>query len=134
MRVQSMEVLSSSRPDLAAHRQATAAPFPLLVRELVLSIGKKLTAYIAGVKDVRALDRWMEGADAYKNAEDRLRFAYRVVKTLEQHDHAAVVQAWLTGLNPELNDRVPVRLLREGDLEKTGPEILRAVRAFVAGG
>ena len=64
----------------------------------------------------------------------RLRFAYRVVKTLEKHDHAAVVQAWLTGLNPELNDRVPIRLLREGDLEKVGPEILGAVRAFVAGG
>lgn len=105
-----------------------------MVRELVRSIGKKLTAYIAGVKDVRALDRWMEGAAPYKNAEDRLRFAYRVVKTLEKHDHATVVQAWLTGLNPELNDRVPIRLLREADLEKVGPEILGAVRAFVAGG
>jgi hypothetical protein len=97
-------------------------------------IGKKLTAYIGGVKDVRALDRWIDGAAPYKDAEDRLRFAYRVVKTLEKHDHAAVVQAWLTGLNPELNDRVPIRLLREGDLEKVGPEILGAVRAFVAGG
>ena len=129
-----MEVLSLSRPDLAAHREATASPFPKLVGELVHSIGKKLTAYIAGVKDMRALDRWMEGAARYKNAEDRLRFAYRVVKTLEKHDHAAVVQAWLTGLNPELNDQVPIRLLREGDLEKVGPEILGAVRAFVAGG
>jgi hypothetical protein len=62
-------------------------------------------------------------------AEDRLRFAYRVAKTLEKHD-AAVVQAWLTGLNPELEDRVPMRLLREGDLEKVGPEILGAVRAI----
>lgn len=129
-----MEVLSPSRPDLAAHREATASPFPKVVDELVRLIGKKLTAYIAGVKDVRALDRWIDGAAPYKNAEDRLRFAYRVVKTLEKHDHSAVVQAWLTGLNPELNDRVPMRLLREGDLEKVGPEILGAVRAFVAGG
>lgn len=129
-----MEVLSPSRPDLAAHREATASPFPNLIKELVHLIGKKLTAYIAGVKDVRALDRWMEGAAPYKNAEDRLRFAYRVVKTLEKHDHAAVAQAWLTGLNPELNDQVPIRLLREGNLEKVGPEILGAVRAFVAGG
>jgi len=129
-----MDVLSPSRPDLAAHREATASPFPKLVRELVRLIGKKLTAYIAGVSDVRALDRWIDGVAPYKNAEDRLRFAYRVVKTLEKHDHRAVVQAWLTGLNPELNDRVPIRLLREGDLEEVGPEILGAVRAFVAGG
>jgi hypothetical protein len=129
-----MEVLSPSRPDLAAHREATALPFPKLVQDLTRSIGRKLTAYIAGVKDVRALDRWIEGAAPYKDAEERLRFAYRVVKTLEKHDHAAVVQAWLTGLNPELDDRVPLRLLREGDLEKVGPELLGAVRAFVAGG
>jgi hypothetical protein len=101
---------------------------------LIASIGRKLTAYIAGVKDVRALDRWLEGAVPYKTAEERLRFAFRVVKTLEGHDDAAVAQAWLTGLNPELNDRVPIRLMRDGDLEIVGPEILAAVRAFVAGG
>jgi hypothetical protein len=129
-----MSVVSPARPDLAAHREATTAPFGKLVRELIAVIGKKLTAYIAGVKDVRALDRWVDGAAPYKSAEERLRFAFRVVKTLEKHDQAAVVQAWLTGLNPELNDRVPIRLLREGDLETVGPQILGAVRAFVAGG
>ena len=59
---------------------------------------------------------------------------FRVVKTLENHEHGSVVQSWLSGLNPELNDRVPIRLLREGDLEIVGTEILAAVRAFVAGG
>jgi hypothetical protein len=93
-----------------------------------------VTAYVAGVKDVRALDRWIDGAAPYKNVEERMRFALRVVRTLESHDSPAVVQGCLTGLNPELNDRVPLRLLREGDLEMVGPEILAAVRAFVAGG
>src|SRR5947209_7386368 len=60
-------------------RDATTAPFSKLVRELVAVIGRKLTAYIAGVKDVRALDRWMDGVAPYKNAEERLRFAFRVV-------------------------------------------------------
>jgi hypothetical protein len=129
-----MIVPSPSRPDLTAHREATATPFPDLVTELAGIIGKKLTAYISGVKDVRALDRWIEGAAPYKNVEERLRFAFRVVRTLHNHDHASVVQAWLVGLNPELNDRAPIRLLREGDIEKVGPEILSAVRAFVAGG
>src|ERR1039457_3813645 len=129
-----MSVISPARPDLAAHREAITAPFPKLVRELVAVIGKKLTAYIAGVKDVRAIDRWMDEGAPYKSAEERLRFAFRVVKTLENHEDGSVVQSWLTGLNPELNDRVPIRLLREGDLEIVGPEILGAVRAFVAGG
>jgi len=127
-------VVTPGRPDLEAYREATTIRFPELVRELTEIIGKKLTAYIGRVKDVRAVDRWIEGAAPYKNAEERLRFAYRVVKTLRIHDHPHVVQAWLTGLNPELNDRAPVRLLREGNLKKVGPQILGAARAFVAGG
>jgi hypothetical protein len=127
-------VISPSRPDLPAYRESTTTPFPKLVQILTGIIGKKLTAYVAGVKDVRALDRWMEGAEPYKNAEQRLRFTFRVVRTLQSSDHPAVVQAWLTGLNPELNDRVPIRLLREGRLETVAPEILGAVRAFLAGG
>jgi len=75
-----MTVLTPSRPDLAAHREATATAFPKLVRDLTGIIGRKLTAYIAGVKDVRALDRWIEGAEPYKNSEERLRFAFRVVR------------------------------------------------------
>ena len=129
-----MSALSPARPDLAAHREATTISFAVLVRELSDLIGKKLTAYIGGAKDVRAVDRWIEGTAPYKDAEERLRFAFRVVKTLSNPEHPHVVQAWLTGLNPELNDRVPIRLLREGKLEAVGPEILAAAHAFLAGG
>ena len=45
-----------------------------------------------------------------------------------------VIQAWLMGVNPELGDRVPLRLLREGDLAVVAPEVLAAARAFIAGG
>ncbi len=95
-------------------------PFPEVVSELVGILGKKLTAYIAGAKDVRAVGRWMEGREPYNGAQERLRFAYRVVRMLGSDDHAHVVQAWFTGLNPELNDRVPIRLVRDGDLEAVG--------------
>ena len=37
-------------------------------------------------------------------------------------------------LNPELQDRTPIRLLQEEDVEKVGPELLNAMRAFLAGG
>src|SRR6202166_2819238 len=93
-----MSVISPSRPDLAAHREATSLPFSKLVQDVVAVIGRKLTAYIAGVKDVRALDRWIDGTAPYKSAEERLRFAFRVIKTLENHDHASVVQACVTGV------------------------------------
>ena len=126
--------LSPSRPDLAAYRAATTLPYPDLVRELAGLIGKKLVAYIASVKDVRAVDRWIGGAEPYKQAEPRLRLAYHVAKMLADREGDRVVQAWLMGLNPELDDRVPIRLLREGDLDIAGPQVLGAARAFLAGG
>jgi len=49
-------------------------------------------------------------------------------------DAPSVVQSWFWGLNPELDDRTPAKLLREGELEEVGPEVLGAARAFVAGG
>src|SRR5436305_8270734 len=106
-------VESPARPDLLAHRRAVTAAFPTVARELSSIIGRKLTAYIGGAKDVRAVDRWIAGNLPYRDAEDRLRFAYRVVTALNSGDHASVVQAWLTGLNPELDDRSAIRLMRE---------------------
>jgi hypothetical protein len=128
-----MAVLTPPRPDLLAYREATTLEFPKLVTELTGIVGKKLTAYIASMKDARAVDRWMAGSESYKGVEERLRLAYRLAKMIGDHEGPRVVQAWLTGLNPDLNDRVPIRLLREGNVETVGPELLGAARAFLAG-
>ena len=109
-------------------------PMPEIITALVSIVGKKLTAYIAGVKDTRALVRWMEGAHSYNEAERHLRFAYHVVMTLSTVDSPSVVQAWLMGVNPELGDRVPIRMIREKNLDKVAPLILGAARTFAAGG
>lgn len=122
------------RLDLEAYRKATAADFPTVVESLMQIIGRKLTAYVASVKDARALDRWKEGAAPQKNVERRIRLTYHVVSMLAGYDSGPVIQAWLTGLNPELDDAVPAKLLREGDVEQDGKRVLNAARAFVAGG
>lgn len=122
------------RPGLEAHREAISLPFPELASRLVGYIGRKLSAYVGGVKDVRTVDGWMQGKAPYGDAEERLRLAFQVVRTLIDHDPPRIVQAWLTGVNPELGDRIPLRLLREGDLNIVGPEVMAAARAFIAGG
>ena len=122
------------RPGLLAHRESLNLGFSDLVSRLAETIGRKLTAYVAGVKDVRAVERWMTGAQPYGDVESRLRLTFQVVRTLLDHDSPKVIQAWLMGVNPELGDRVPLRLLREGDLTVVAPEVLAAARAFIAGG
>jgi hypothetical protein len=128
-----MAVHALPRPDLAAHREALSLPWPELIKRLIDVLGRKLTAYVGGVKDVRALDRWMEGSEPYGDKVARLRLTFQVVRTLQDHDSPQVVQAWFIGVNPELGDRVPLRLLRNGNLDTIAPEILGAARAFIAG-
>ena len=57
------------RPDLAAHREALTLQWQEIVKRLIDMVGRKLTAYIAGVKDVRALDRWIAGVEPYGDVE-----------------------------------------------------------------
>jgi hypothetical protein len=129
-----MATFSLSKPDLAAHRQSLTLPLPAIASGLVSVIGKKLTAYIGNAKDVRAVDRWIAGVEPYKDSEPRLRFAYHVVMTLREQDTSEVVQAWLMGVNPELGDRTPIRMLKEEPLDTAGPLLLGAARAFASGG
>jgi hypothetical protein len=119
--------------DLAARREALSLAWPEVISRLTEIVGRKLTAYVAGLNDVRALDGWINGTEPYGDVEERLRFTYQVVRTLSQHESPRIVQAWLTGLNPDLADRVPLRVLRDGDLGTIAPEILGAARAFIAG-
>ena len=46
--------------------------------------------------------------------EHRLRVAYEVAALLVKRDSPETAQAWFQGLNPELGDQSPARLLREG--------------------
>ena len=119
------------RPYIFAHREALQLPASKVVEKLVEIVGPKLTAYIGGVKDARAVDRWITGGEIYGGAESRLRFAFQVARALSEHESPAVVQAWLTGVNPELGDRVPLRLMRENEIDEVAPAILIAVRAFL---
>jgi hypothetical protein len=129
-----MPLITPGRPDLEALRESTVRPLPQIVADMLPLLGRKLIAYVGGARDVRIVDRWIAGRTPPEDAAERLRFAYRIARTLASHDDPRVLQAWLTGLNPELGDRVPIRLIRDGNLEAVGSEIIGAARAFTAGG
>ncbi len=128
-----MAIVPASRPDLAALREALRLPIPEIVEQLVSLIGRKLTAYVGGVRDVRSVDRWVKGSELHGDAEPRLKFAFQLIRVLAERKGPSVIQSWLAGLNPELGERVPPRLMRENDLETVAPEIMGAARAFLVG-
>jgi hypothetical protein len=63
-----------------------------------------------------------------------MRVALPAALTLKQVDGRGVTQAWFHGLNLQLEDRSQARLLRDGELDETGPAVLAAARAFLVGG
>jgi hypothetical protein len=108
----------------------------VMVKELRDLLGSRLVAFLAGVSETRAIHEWAEGERKVRSPEvvDRLRVAFQVAKLITARDEPRVAQAWFQGLNPKLGDRSPARMLRDGDLEEVGPEVLAAARAFSAVG
>lgn len=129
-----MAVQPIARPDLA-HVQATRAPFAEVATTMRDLLGAKLTAYLGSVKETRAVNQWADGErEPGEAVQVRLRHALQVALMIAEADGPGVARAWFQGMNPQLDDRSPARLLREENLDEVGPEVLRAARAFLVGG
>jgi hypothetical protein len=129
-------MLTSAKPDLDAYNTAMSMTTAQLVTALRDLLGAKLVAYLGRVKETRAVRQWADGTRSIANPADvdRLRVAYRAAAVITARDSKQVAQAWFQGLNPLLDDRSPARVLREGDLEEVGPQVLTAARQFAAVG
>jgi hypothetical protein len=129
-----MAVDTVARPELA-HVQANRAAFDQVATSLRELLGAKLTAYLGSVGETRAVNQWAAGEREPSEAVQlRLRHALQVALMIAGADGPGVARAWFQGMNPQLDDRSPARLLREGDLDEVGPEVLRAARAFLVAG
>jgi hypothetical protein len=102
------------------------------LREL---LGPRLVAYLGSVRETRAVHQWADGTrDPSDAVQQRLRVALQVAAMLSEAESPRIAQAWMQGLSPQLDDRSPARLLREGDVQEVGPGVIGAARAFLVGG
>jgi hypothetical protein len=126
---------TSARPDLEGLEHSLQS-MDVVVTELRGLLGARLVAYIASVKETRAVNAWAAGEREVRttDTQQRLRTALQVAVLLNRRDTPDVIQAWFQGLNPKLSDRSPARLLREGTIDDEGPLVLSAARAFSAVG
>jgi len=127
--------VTDSRPGFAAHTLAVRSTFPEAVSALRDLLGSQLVAYLGSVRETRAVHQWADGAREPSAAvQQRLRVALQVAAMLAEAESPRIAQAWMQGLNPQLDDRSPARLLREGDVDEVGPAFIGAARAFLIGG
>ena len=127
--------ITQPRPDLQAHAHAVRVDFATVADELRGLLGAPLVAYLGSVKETRAVHEWAEERRRPSElTQRRLRLTLQVATTIAGVDGKKVAQTWFQGLNPQLDDRSPARLLREGDLDEVGPLVVAAARAFLVGG
>jgi hypothetical protein len=116
--------MSLLTPGLRAYEAAMRSSTAELVTALRAVLGAKLVAYVGSVGDTRAVRQWAEGQ----------RLAFQVAGLLAERDDARVIQSWFQGMNPQLGDDSPARILRDEDLDVSGPRVLAAARSFAAVG
>jgi hypothetical protein len=125
--------LTQRRPEFDATNRSVRLEGNALVDELVDILGAKLVAYIASVSETRAVREWASGDRRPRpDTDHRLRFAYVVASLIAAEESPRIAQTWLMGLNPQLDDQSPARLIREGDIHEVRPRIIAAARAFVS--
>ena len=127
--------MSLLTPGLPAYETAMRSSTAELVAALRELLGAKLVAYVGSVGETRAVRQWAEGQrQPGAPVERRLRLAFQVAGLLAERDDARVIQSWFQGMNPQLGDDSPARMLRDEDLDIAGPRVLAAARSFAAVG
>lgn len=114
-----------------AHRASVSHDVADVTGFLAERLGHKLTAYLAGGNDPKAVTGWAQGTRHPRpDVDRRLRAAYQVFVLLASGDSEDTVRSWFIGMNPQLDDRAPIDALRDGDLR----DVLVAAQAYRAGG
>ena len=123
---------TTAETGLRAYNDSIRRTVPQVVGELRAVMGAKLVAYIAGVSETRTVREWVEtGRRPAPAAEERLRLAHRVVTLITHSEGARIVPTWFQGMNPQLGDRAPARVLHEDPFEEAGPSVLAAANSFI---
>lgn len=114
-----------------AHKEAVRLDISSVAAVLQETLGQRLTAYAIGVKDPKAIGRYVRSEQEPRPMQARnLRELFRVTRLLLEYETPTTVRAWMIGLNPELGDKAPIEALHEQEHQA----VLRAAEAFVAGG
>ena len=105
-----------------------------LAAELQERLTQRLLAYMIGISDGRDIGRYARGErEPHASTAQHLRNVYYLVCLLGESEDDATIQAWLTGLNPMLDDRSPAELLHD-DHEAHMQLVLRAAKKFIQTG
>jgi len=126
-----VQIKNRSLSHVGAHKTSVEYTVADVVQVLQEHLGQRLTAHVAGVKDVKAVKAWVSGTRSpHEGAELRLRATLQIFLLLQSEENAHTARAWLIGMNPQLGDETPADAIREGNVR----DVLAAAKAYITGG
>ncbi|MBV8345698.1 MAG: hypothetical protein JO190_12015 [Candidatus Eremiobacteraeota bacterium] len=125
-----MNAPDAVRSDVNAHNHAMEVPIAQVVQELVDLLGATVVANIGNVQETRAVQEWL--TDRRPQRPHVLRFALQLATMIAGVSDREMVTAWFHGCNPALDDRIPMYMLRDGELDEVQGPLLSAARSFAA--
>lgn len=114
-----------------AHAEAVNSPINVVVHKLRELLGAKLVAFLGDVKETRAVREWANGEREPNSSEveARLRAALQISEVLLIKNDPKIIQVWFQGMNPLLNDKSPIRALKDGNVDDYSI-VLKAAKRF----
>ena len=115
-------------PGRKAHFESIKAPVTKIAAQLLEILGARLSALVVGLSDPKAMGEYAKGARTPQPDTDaKMRVAHQVIVTLLSGNlPRETIQAWFVGMNPDLDDEPPARVILESP-----KKVLDAAKAFV---
>lgn len=135
-----MRVTAGVTPDETVRSAASTVQkftFKEQVDHLLITVGPRITAAGAGLRDGRQLPAWRRGDEPREVVRrERVASMAEVTVAITAEYSAAVAASFLRSSQPALDDRSPLMMIREATLDSL-PEVMGqvrgAVRAFLKG-
>lgn len=106
-----------------------------LVSELNAVFGPTLVAAMSGSKDTKAPIRWAKpGAAMRAEPERNLRFAHRMLASLEPLQDQRAARTWFVSSNPELGEDSPIDAIAQGRHRDVSQAASRLVSSTISPG
>ncbi|UDY22984.1 hypothetical protein [Nocardioides sp. Kera G14] len=118
-----------------AYKQALTTAPGEQAEYLLRTIGPRVASAALGLADARQLKAWSRGETVPREHAvlGRLSLLYRVAYAIAETQGGTVAALFLRSSNPQLDDEVPLMVLRKSDSEEVQGRLLAATRAFLEG-
>ena len=102
---------------------------------LLETVGPRISVAALGLADARQLKAWarFDNEPREHATVGRLALLYRIVYAIVETQGPNVAALFLRSSNPQLDDGVPLMVVRENDPDQIQGKILAATRAFLEG-